>query len=262
MVTFEVAVNATNIALIQPDWDAPRHVVAYSTCRQGGFSKGVYESLNVGDHVGDVNQHVAANRALLPNADGIVWLQQVHGNHCLVLSRDTVLAKKKALADASISANSSQACAVMTADCLPVLLCDEKGSVVAAVHAGWRGLADGIIEQTVASMAVLPHTLMAWLGPAISQQNFEVGAEVYQAFSQYQSAFEHSVNYLSESPKYQCDLYKIAKQKLHALGILRVSGGQYCTYDQENLFFSHRRASHQGHAATGRMVSVIYLNKP
>ncbi|NCP66230.1 MAG: peptidoglycan editing factor PgeF [Paraglaciecola sp.] len=261
MVTFEVAVNATNIKLIQPDWDAPSHVMAYSTCRQGGFSTGVYASLNVGDHVGDRNQDVAANRALLPNADGIVWLQQVHGSHCLVLASDTVLATKKVLADASISSNSLQACAVMTADCLPVLLCDDKGSIVAAVHAGWRGLADGIIEQTVATMAVQPHTLMAWLGPAIGQQNFEVGVEVYQAFSQYQNAFEHSVNYRSESPKYQCDLYKIAKQKLHALGIMRVSGGQYCTYAQENLFFSHRRASHQGHATTGRMVSVIYLNK-
>jgi polyphenol oxidase len=261
MVTCKVEVNATDIALIQPDWDAPSHVVAYSTCRQGGHSTGMYTSLNVGDHVGDINQHVAANRALLPHSEKIIWLQQVHGTDCLVLPSDTVLTDKKAIADACISVNSLQACAVMTADCLPVLLCDDKGSIVAAVHAGWRGLADGIIERTVANMAVEPSTIMAWLGPAISQQNFEVGTEVHQAFSHYKNAFEHSVNYRTGSPKYQCDLYKIAKQKLHTLGILRVSGGQYCTYAKENLFFSHRRASHQGHATTGRMVSVIYINK-
>ena len=231
-------------------------MVAYTSCRIGGKSAAPYDSLNVGQHVGDDAALVAANRALLPAHQNIVWLQQVHSNRALELP---FAGQQLPAVDASYTAQSNVACAVMTADCLPILVCDQQGTWVAAIHAGWRGLADGVIENTLANAPCASHQLLAWMGPAISQAHFEVGAEVKDHFSAYPQAFVPSANTSVAEPKYMADLYYIARHKLLSLGLNQVSGGDYCTYRQQALFFSHRRATHQGLSTTGRMVSAIYL---
>jgi YfiH family protein len=234
-----------------PDWPAPANVRSLQTTRRGGVSRAPYDSFNLGDHVGDNPLAVAQNRQrlnrLAPSEP--VWLEQVHGTQ--VINAD--LASCKPCGDASVARHPGSVCVVMTADCLPVLLCDASGSVVGAAHAGWRGLCDGVIESTVAAMAVAPETLLAWLGPAISQPAFEVGAEVRAAFiakdSQAASAFVPGAN-----GKWQADLYRLARQRLQVLGISRIYGGEFCTYREPQLFFSYRRDG-----VTGRMGSFIWL---
>jgi YfiH family protein len=247
---------------IQPHWPVPDNVKAFTSCRSGGFSQAPFESFNLAQHVGDNRDLVNKNRQLLPNHQNFIWLNQTHSNTCVDLDVD-----KKAQgfdADACFSSRKHQVCAVMTADCLPVLLCDINGTGVAAVHAGWRGLADGIIENTVTKMPFNPKQLMAWMGPSISQKHFEVGIDVKETFIDYPQAF--SQNNQTTEDKYFANLYFIAKQKLLALGITNIFGGEYCTYQQADLFFSHRRETHQasnGHRSfptTGRMVSAIYLD--
>jgi purine-nucleoside/S-methyl-5'-thioadenosine phosphorylase / adenosine deaminase len=246
---------------IIPDWPAPQNVQALQTTRNGGVSTGSYASLNLGDHVGDVPMAVAHNRqllsALLPSEP--VWLKQVHGTG--VIDTDAAGCGVPQ-ADACISRHSGAVCAVMTADCLPVLLCDERGSVVAAVHAGWRGLCDGVIEQTVRAMDVPPQMLMAWFGPAIGPQAFEVGGEVRAAFidkqPQAEAAFIPSppapLPLAGEGRKYLADLYRLARLRLNALGISRIYGGGLCTYTDSARFFSYRRDG-----VTGRMGTFIWL---
>ena len=246
----------SDITFIKPDWKAPANVLAYTSCRSGGASLPPFSSFNVAQHVGDNAETVESNRQKLPNYQNVVWLQQVHSHLCLELppSQNSSLA-----VDACYTSQVMQVCAVMTADCLPILLCDNLGTRVAAIHAGWRGLADGIIENTVRQMNVSTDNLMAWLGPAISQSCFEVGAEVYQVFAAYPEAFTISLNSTLSQPKYLADLYSIARSKLKSLGINDITGGDFCTYTQESQFFSHRRATHQGLSTTGRMVTAIYL---
>ena len=238
--------------LIVPDWPAPANVRALQTTRMGGVSTAPYDSLNLGDHVGDAPHVVVRNRMLLNNLlpSEPVWLKQVHGINVI----DTVAAGcGMPEADACIARNKGAVCVVMTADCLPVLLCDDKGSVVAAVHAGWKGLAAGVIEATVRAMDVPPQQLMAWFGPAISQQHFEVGTEVRAAFMvahpQAAEAFRPGREW-----KYFADLYLLARQRLHALGVNRIYGGGFCTYSENDRFFSYRRDG-----TTGRMGTFIWL---
>lgn len=249
---------------IQPNWPAPNNVKAFTSCRSEGFSLPPYDSFNLAQHVGDEPNVVNKNRQLLPNYQNFVWLNQIHSNICIDFdvnrnTEDTVFQ-----ADACSSSKKNQVCAVMTADCLPILLCDKQGTCVAAVHAGWRGLADGILENTVSKMPVDTKSLMAWIGPAISQKHFEVGKEITRVFLDYPQAF--SKNHDSSDDKYFANLYHIAKQKMFAIGISDVFGGDYCTYQQNELFFSHRRAVHQNlcdsnfSVKTGRMVSAIYLD--
>lgn len=234
-----------------PDWPAPANVRSLQTTRRGGVSIAPYDSLNLGDHVGDNPLAVARNRQrlnrLTPSEP--VWLEQVHGTQ--VVNAD--LASCRPRGDAAVARHSGSVCVVMTADCLPVLLCDETGSVVGAAHAGWRGLCDGVIESTVAAMAVAPETLLAWLGPAISQPAFEVGSEVRAAFMthdpQAASAFVPG-----EEGKWQADIYQLARHRLRALGINRIYGGSHCTYREPQQFFSYRRDG-----VTGRMGSFIWL---
>lgn len=240
------------LSLIYPDWPAPERVKAYTSTRVGGVSTGDYHSLNVALHVQDNAKHVAANRQLLPNFDNIVWLEQVHGTHCI----EAIRPNKPQCADASYSVTPDIACAVMTADCLPILLCDKQASFVAAVHAGWRGLSNGVIENTLNNYAQSPGQLMAWLGPAISQRHFEVGEDVRAAFVDHSDAFVASTT----KGKFMADLYRIASAKLTQLGINNIYGGNYCTYAQAPRFFSHRRATHSHQQCTGRMVSVVYLS--
>lgn len=238
---------------ILPDWPAPRHVRALQTTRNGGFSSSPYASLNLGDHVGDNPLTVELNRMLLqPWLPGEpVWLKQVHGTVVV----DAGLTSCWPQADACITSTSGVVCVIMTADCLPVLLCNELGTVVGAAHAGWRGLCDGVIEQTVFSMNVPPQTLMAWLGPAIGPLAFEVGEEVRAAFIARQP--EASTAFVSVmNGKWLADLYQLARLRLSALGINRVHGGDLCTYTANQRFFSYRREG-----TTGRMGTFIWIEK-
>ncbi|BEV08279.1 peptidoglycan editing factor PgeF [Methylophilus sp. DW102] len=239
-----------DLPVILPDWPAPACVKALQTTRLGGVSQGSYASLNLGDHVKDLPQHVAANRQLLspylPSEP--VWLNQVHGVRVI----DAALSSCLESADASFSTRKQVVCVTMTADCLPVLLCDQAGSVVAAVHAGWRSLCDGVIEATVKAMPVEPARLMAWLGPAIGPQAFEVGSEVRAQFMAQDAQAEHA--FQAHGEKWLGDLYSIARQRLSRLGVTQVYGGGRCTYREAETFFSFRRDGD-----TGRMASLIWL---
>ena len=237
---------------IIPDWPAPGQVRALQTTRVGGASVAPYDSLNLGDHVGDAPLSVAHNRillnTLLPSEP--VWLEQVHGT--LVVNADKADCLPQA--DACIARHRAAVCVVMTADCLPVLLCDTQGSVVGAAHAGWKGLAAGVIAATVQAMEVAPQHLMAWLGPAISQEAFEVGDEVRDAFvaAQPQSA---SAFIPGQNGKWYADLYALARLRLNELGITNIYGGDQCTYRDSERFFSYRRDG-----TTGRMGTFIWLD--
>ncbi|MDD5300405.1 MAG: peptidoglycan editing factor PgeF [Gallionella sp.] len=236
---------------IIPDWPAPAHVKTLQTTRQGGASVAPYDSFNLGSHVGDNPLVVARNRmslnALLPSEP--VWLEQVHG----AVVADADHADCVVRADACIARQRGSVCVVMAADCLPVLLCDKQGTVVGAVHAGWKGLAAGVIEATVRAMDVAPQNFMAWLGPAISRDAFEVGEDVRVVFvendPQAASAFVPG-----QPGKWLADIYALARLRLNALGIAQIYGGGYCTYREHEKFFSYRRDG-----VTGRMGTFIWL---
>ena len=236
---------------IIPDWPAPNNVQAVQTTRKGGISSAPYDSLNLGSHVGDAPLCVARNRmllnTLLPSEP--VWLEQMHGT--LVTNAD--MASCLPQADACIARHRAAVCVVLTADCLPVLLCDTQGSVVGAAHAGWKGLAAGVIEATVQAMNVVPQNLLAWLGPAISQDAFEVGAEVRTAFT---AVHPQALPAFIPGPngKWFADIYALARLRLNALGITRIYGGEHCTYRDTEHFYSYRREG-----STGRMGTFIWL---
>ncbi len=241
----------TEPKLIKPEWPAPANVAALFSTRLGGVSQAPYASLNLGLHVGDEPAHVAANRAalrqLLPGEP--VWLNQVHGTN--VVDADGHPATPDA--DASVARRPGTVCAVMTADCLPVLLCDRAGSVVAAAHAGWRGLLNGVLEQTVDAMGANPEQLMAWLGPAIGPDAFEVGAEVREAFVALDPAADDGFEPIPEG-KYLADIYLLARQRLRRMGLTDIHGGEHCTVIERERFFSYRRDGR-----TGRMAALIWL---
>lgn len=237
--------------IIQPDWPAPPSVHAFCSSRIGGHSKPPFDSLNLSDAVGDDEHLVRINREQLADFSGMPqlpqWFPQVHGTN--IVAADAPHQE----ADGTIARSRGQVCAVLTADCLPVLLCEPSATQVAAVHAGWRGLAVGILCKAVRLLAVESTSLMVWLGPAIGPQAFEVGVEVYQKFialnNDYGAAFQ------SYGEKYLANIYQIARIQLAQVGVERVYGGQYCTYQQQTLFYSYRRA-----AQTGRMGSFIWLD--
>jgi len=237
--------------LIIPDWPAPINVKSLQTTRTGGISSPPYDSFNLGDHVGDSPLAVERNRILLNRLlpSEPVWLNQVHG----IRVANADMASCLPQADACIARHRAAVCVVMTADCLPVLLCDTRGSVVGAAHAGWKGLAAGVIEATVQAMDVAPENILVWLGPAISQNEFEVGDEVRAAFLAIQpqaaSAFIPGRN-----GKWFADLCALARLRLNALGITAIYGGGYCTYRERGRFFSYRRDGE-----TGRMGTFIWL---
>ncbi|MDN8602284.1 purine nucleoside phosphorylase YfiH [Citrobacter sp. S2-9] len=239
--------------LIVPQWPIPEGVAACSSTRIGGVSLPPYHSLNLGAHCGDNLEHVEENRKRLFTAGNLpskpVWLEQVHGKDVLKLTGAPYDSKR---ADASYSNTSGTVCAVMTADCLPVLFCNRAGTEVAAAHAGWRGLCEGVLEETVACFADKPANIMAWLGPAIGPAAFEVGPDVRDAFmakdAKAQAAF------LPRGEKYLADIYQLARQRLANLGITNIYGGDRCTYSESETFFSYRRDK-----TTGRMASFIWL---
>jgi len=242
------------LSLIEPDWPAPPWVRACSTTREGGVSDGPYASLNLGHHVGDVPARVACNRALLRERLGLpadpLWLRQVHGS---ALVTGLSPGPDSCEADGAIASGPGTVCAVMTADCLPVLMCDRQGTRIAAVHAGWRGLASGILERAFESLAVSPECLLVWLGPAIGADAFEVGPEVRQEFIAADPTTDSAFR-PSESGRWLADLAGLARQRLARLGVTAVYGGGYCTVSDSRRFFSYRRDR-----VTGRMASLIWL---
>jgi YfiH family protein len=240
---------------IAPDWPAPPNVRCLITTRNGGFSVGACASMNLSTRVGDDPQAVARNRALLR---GLLpgepfWLQQVHGT-LVVAATD---AREPMEADASLSTTAGTVCVVTVADCLPVLFCDRAGTVVAAAHAGWRGLSASVLERTVAAMPCPAADVLAFLGPAIGPEAFEVGADVLDAFirtdAEAAGAFRSKAPTAGQ-PKWWADLYALARQRLARTGVTDVFGGGWCTYRDSARFFSHRRDPH-----SGRQAALIWL---
>lgn len=240
--------------LIFPDWPQPSKVTSCSTTRTGGISLSPFDSLNLGDHVGDKLDAVSENRhrlqilAQLPQQP--LWLEQVHGTKVLHLNGSEI---KNRQADAVYTHLAGQVCTIMTADCLPVLFCNKDGTEVAAAHAGWRGLCNGILEDTVAQFSSPSHEIMAWFGPAIGADKFEVGGEVKEAFINQSSDLVSA--FRPHNDKYLADIYLLARKKLQAIGITSFYGGEYCTVTDKNRFFSYRREG-----VTGRMASLIWIN--
>lgn len=238
---------------VQPDWPAPANVHALSTTRGGGISRPPYDSLNLGAHVGDSSEAVTANReSLHAHADlpaEPVWLQQVHGVNVVELSRQ---AADHTQADAAFTRESGPVCAIMTADCLPVLLAAADGRAVGAAHAGWRGLAAGVLPATVRAMGVVPADLMAWLGPAIGPAAFEVGDEVRSAFLARDAG--NAACFVPRGDAWLADLFALARRQLVSLGVQAVYGGGECTYTDAARFFSYRRDG-----ICGRMASLIWM---
>lgn len=244
------------INYIQPEWPAPPNIKAYCTLRTGGVSKPPFDSFNLATHVGDNENDVQKNRALLQSTLHLptepLWISQVHGIHAV--QADT--SAQNVTADASFTCKPNTICAVMTADCLPLLICDKEASYVAAIHAGWRGLAAGIIEHTIAKLPMPRESLLIWLGPAIGPTAFEVGAEIVELFAQHdkkaRAAFQPTKD------KWLGDIYTLAKQRLADCNInpKNIYGGEFCTYTDKDRFYSFRRDN-----ITGRMANLIWISR-
>jgi polyphenol oxidase len=251
--------SAIQASILQPNWPAPPNVHAFTTLRYGlGVSPAPFDQFNLGNRYsadGDKPEHVEANRALLkarfPLPNEPRWLRQVHGVQ--VLRFDDVIEEIEPTADASVTSASSQVLAILTADCLPVLFTSRAGDEVAAAHAGWRGLAAGVLEQTIQSMRTAAGDVIVCLGPGAGPQAYEVGEEVRSAFAaQSPSAIEC---FRETRPQhYLVDLYELARQRLHAVGVNAIYGGDQCTISEPEKFFSHRRDQR-----TGRMASIIWF---
>lgn len=244
--------------ILDPEWASPEPVQAISTTRSGGVSEPPWDTLNLGGHVGDDSKHVEENRARLAafaglDAARVGWVNQVHGTEVIELTPDNV--QDNARADASFTRNPGIACAILTADCLPVILTDSRGTVVGAAHAGWRSLSGGVIENLVSAMAVAPETLHAWLGPAIGPDSFEVGPEVHDAFvNQDPEAAKALKTERARAGHFTADIYALATLRLNRLGVSSVTGGGLCTVQDADRFFSYRREGQ-----TGRMATLIWL---
>ncbi len=240
---------------IAATWPAAPWVRALTTVRSGGSSRPPYDSFNLADHVGDEPEVVARNRERLRAALNLpaepAWLRQVHGTQVIHAAQGAECAE----ADGSYADGPGSVCVVLTADCLPVFLCDLSGTRVAVLHAGWRGLAAGIVERGVEAMALAPASLMAWLGPAIGPATFEVGPEVREAFSAHDSA-ARSMFAEGREGRLLADLYGLARLRLRGAGVERIYGGGFCTVTEQVRFYSYRRDG-----ACGRMASLIWLER-
>jgi polyphenol oxidase len=235
---------------LQPDWPAPANVHAATTLRTGGVSQAEFASLNPATHVGDKPDKVSQNRQIIKTMLGLpsepVWLNQTHSNRAVKVEIDGIPAQ----ADASYTDQPGVVCAVMTADCLPVLVCSEDGKEIAAIHAGWRGLLDGIIDNTIT--ALKNKDLLIWLGPAIGPSCFEVGDEVRAAYLEKSTQNAAAFKPLSQG-KWLADIYQLARINLAALDIGKVYGGGFCTVTDYQKFYSYRRDK-----VTGRMATLIW----
>lgn len=239
---------------IIPDWPASASIRAVCTTRHGGVSEAPFDSLNLGDHVNDNPYAVTRNRMIVGDTLQLpsepLWLKQVHGVDVCGMDVGSCYPT----GDASKAFGKGQVCVVMTADCLPVLFCDKAGTRVAAAHAGWRGLDAGVLERTIESLQCAPADLLAWLGPAIGPDAFEVGPEVCEAFILHDVAAEAAFKPSTNAGKWMADIYLLARQRLNAAGITDISGGDLCTYTDAERFFSYRRDGQ-----TGRMASLIWI---
>lgn len=240
---------------ITPNWPSPSNVKAIFTTRKGGVSRnnnGIYAGLNLGDHVHDDLLSVQQNRALLRKhlPSDPYWLKQVHGARPVWVDKNEVDLE----GDAALSRCSGSVCVVLVADCLPIFLCDTAGSVVGAVHAGWRGLAEGIIENSIAEMACKSSEIIAWLGPAIGPKHFEIGEEVREVLLEKDSKFDTAFTPGHGGKKWFADLFILARQRLINVGVTKVYGGYECTFSNPSRFYSYRRDG-----KTGRMAALIWL---
>jgi YfiH family protein len=245
-------------SLLRFDWPLPRGIAAAFTTRIGGVSEAPWDSFNVASHVGDAPESVTRNRTrlrtLLELPAEPVWLNQVHGVAVHDLDAGPTA---PATADAAFARDAGRVCAVMVADCLPVLFASRDGEVVAAAHAGWRGLAAGVLERTVAAMGIPGAQLKAWLGPAISRVHFEVGEEVRAGFVAADSGAAACFA-ANERGRWQADLAGLARRRLSALGLSDISGGEWCTFADRQRFYSHRRDGHRSDGKSGRMAALIW----
>lgn len=219
---------------ITANWPAPANIHAYTTTRTGFADKTDKQKL----------------QQLFSLPQDPIWLTQVHGTEVVVATPENTAIT----ADASYTNTRNQPCVILTADCLPVLICNKQGTHIAAIHAGWRGLVHGIIERTIHTLNLPTTDLLVWLGPAIGPTKFEVGEDVFTEFTQHSREAESAFTSMPNN-KWLANLYTLARQRLNALGVNNISGGDYCTYSQDNLFFSYRRDK----GATGRMASVIWI---
>ena len=242
-----------NVQWLTPQWPAPPAVCALSTQRGGGVSAAPYATLNLGDHVGDLPAAVAENRRRLRIAADLPaeprWLAQVHG----IRVADLDVGGSVAAADGAHTRRPGRICAILSADCLPLLFAAESGEAVAAAHAGWRGLAGGVIEATVRALALDPGTLLAWLGPAIGPRHFEIGAEVREELLRGDGGAEAAFTPNARG-RFMADLQALARRRLARLGIERIYGGGECTFSHPDKYFSHRRDGR-----TGRQATLIWL---
>jgi YfiH family protein len=253
-VAEEAPAVASGVTVITPDWPAPPGVHACTTTRWGGISRAPYDSLNLAAHVGDAPDAVQANRRRTAAALGLpsapVWLTQVHGDRVV----DAAAAAPGATADASYTTHPGIVCAVLTADCLPVVLCHREGGRVAAVHAGWRGLAGGVIEAAVRALACPGAELLAWLGPAIGPRAYEVGDDVKSVLDRGMAGAAAALRPVSPG-KWRADLYALAAQRLAGAGVRGVYGGTWCTFSDVGRFYSYRRDGE-----TGRMATLVWMD--
>lgn len=253
------------MSFIEPQWPASPSIHALVSTRLGGVSKVPFDSLNLGDHVGDRNEDVLQNRAIF--AKGMpaepIWLKQTHSTRVSTPQSRQSNPLLNIEADASVTNTPGEVLAIMTADCLPVLFANKEGSTIGAAHAGWRGLCAGILENTINELLNLsddknPANVMAWLGPAIGPQSFEVGEDVVTAFMDSGSPVAlNAFKSIDQRPgKFLADIYQLARGRLEASGVKMVYGGQYCTVNDQEHFFSYRRDG-----KTGRFASAIWIAK-
>jgi len=252
--------------IITPDWPAPAAVKAAVTTRNGGASLPPYAGLNLASHVGDNPEHVAQNRALIKKIMGLpsepLWLNQTHSD--IVIHADDYTPNIEG--DASYATKPGHVCAVLTADCLPILACNTQGSWVAAIHAGWQGIARGVIEAGIATYAGSKADLIVWLGPAIGSESFEVQRDVIDACTSHVTrAQKASITETCFTPVMLKNgyflgyLYELGRLRLRACGVEKIFGGNFCTYKNSGRFFSYRRDGHGGTQRTGRMASLVWI---
>ena len=246
-------------AWIESKWSVPTNLHAGTSTRLYGVSQGDYESLNLGDHLDDDQQAVITNRKYLVDLHGLpsepLWLQQEHGNNIINLDNFDPDNVTNNIADGVFTTKPGIVCGILTADCLPILICDEFGTEIAALHAGWRGLASGIIEKALPMFSSPPESLMVWMGPAISARNYEIDDDVKSSFDHLEDILQHDTFIPTGRNHWLVSLYRTAMLILKDQGVERIHGGQYCTYRDADLFYSHRRDG----GKTGRMASLIWM---
>lgn len=243
-------------SFIFPEWPAPKNIHAVQTTRLGGYSAEPFLSFNLGSHVNDAPENVEKNREKLRSELNLpsepFWLEQIHGNICIPAATPSSPPK----ADASFTREADQVCAILTADCLPILVCSQEGQEIAGIHAGWRGILNGVITETLQQLQTPANRLMAWLGPTLSPENCELNAQIRLAFIQ-KNPDNKRAFYVQKPDRCFADLAELARMQLQQFGVQQIYGGNFCTYRDEALFFSHRRD--QG--KTGRMATLIWFER-